>query len=154
MFTPRGEVLAMAALARAVRDQLAPLGYAIHVQEVAALSAAIKDGAYVSALRTSYAQLSGDPYFWLSLWLKTGGRVNQGPTYSNPDFDTKLEAYRMAITAQEKQNRWNAVEAILKDDVPHIFLVWAPLIVVARKNVLDGYIPDPNNHYFIAGSPV
>jgi peptide/nickel transport system substrate-binding protein len=149
MFTPRGEVLAMAALARALRDQLAPLGYAIEVQEVAALSAAIKDGAYVSALRTSYAQLSGDPYFWLSLWLKTGGRVNQGPTYTNPDFDAKLNAYRMAISAQEKQDCWNDVEAILKDDVPHIFLVWAPLIVVARKHVLNGYTPDPNNHYFV-----
>jgi peptide/nickel transport system substrate-binding protein len=151
MYTPRGEVLAMAALARAVRRQLAPLGYDIRIEEVAALSAAIKDGAYTSALRTSYAQLTGDPFFWLKLWLASGGRVNQGPTYRNPHFDVALDRYSRAIGSAHRQERWQEIEAILKADVPHIFLVWAPLIVVARANRLRGLELDPNNEYFIDG---
>jgi peptide/nickel transport system substrate-binding protein len=152
MYTPRGEVLAMAALARAVRGQLAPLGYDIRIEEVAALSAAIKDGAYTSALRTSYAQLTGDPFFWLKLWLASGGRINQGPTYCNPLFDVALEQYGRAIGAASRHEHWQEIEAILKADVPHIFLVWAPLIVVARANRLRGFVPDPNNEYFIDGN--
>jgi peptide/nickel transport system substrate-binding protein len=151
MYAPRGEVLAMAALARAVRGQLAPLGYEINIQEVAALSVAIKDGAYTSALRTSYAQLSGDPYFWLKLWLASGGRVNQGPTYRNPRFDDALDQYCRAVDAAGRRDRWRAIEMILKADVPHIFLVWAPLIVVARANRVRGVDLDPNNEYFVDG---
>jgi peptide/nickel transport system substrate-binding protein len=152
MYTPRGDVLAMAALARAVQQQLALLGYDIRIEEVAALSAAIKDGAYTSALRTSYAQLTGDPFFWLRLWLASGGRVNQGPTYCNPRFDVALDQYSRAIGSENRRERWQEIEAILKADVPHIFLVWAPLIVVARANRLRGLELDPNNEYFIDGS--
>jgi ABC-type transport system substrate-binding protein len=139
----------MAALARAVQRQLAPVGYDIRIQEVAALSAAIKDGAYTSALRTSYAQLSGDPFFWLKLWLARDGRVNQGPTYCNPRFDIALDQYSRAIGAETRRERWQEIEAILETDVPHIFLVWAPLIVVARANRLRGLELDPNNEYFV-----
>ncbi len=152
MYTPRGEVLAMAALARAVQRQLKPLGYDVRIEQVAALSAAIKDGAYTSALRTSYAQLSGDPFFWLKLWLARGGRVNQGPTYCNPKFDGALEQYGRAIGAQDRRARWQELEAILQADVPHIFLVWAPLIVVSRAGRLRGLELDPNNEYFVDGS--
>jgi peptide/nickel transport system substrate-binding protein len=152
MYTPRGEVLAMAALARAVQRQLAPLGYDIRIEEVAALSAAIKDGAYISALRTSYAQLTGDPVFWLKLWLASGGRVNQGPTYCNPHFDSALDRYSRAIGAEDRHARWREIETILAADVPHIFLVWAPLIVVARASTLRGFVPNANNEYFIDGS--
>src|SRR5260370_42239479 len=113
MYTPRGEVLAMAALARAVQRQLAPLGYDIRIDAVAGLSAAIKDGAYPSALRTSYAQLTGDPFFWLKLWLARGGRVNQGPTYCNPNFDVALDQYGRAIGAPDRRARWHEIEAIL-----------------------------------------
>ena len=151
MYTPRGEVLAMAALARAVQHQLAPLGYDIRIEEVAALSAAIKDGAYTSALRTSYAQLTGDPFFWLKLWLASGGRVNQGPTYRNPDFDIALDHYRRALSFESRHARWQGIETILRADVPHIFLVWSPLIVVARANRVRGLQLDPNNEYFIDG---
>jgi ABC-type transport system substrate-binding protein len=149
MYTPRGEVLAMAALARAVQRQFAPLGYDVRIEEVAALSAAIKDGAYTSALRTSYAQLTGDPYFWLKLWLARGGRVNQGPTYCNPHFDSALDRYARTIDPADRPERWQEIETILKADVPHIFLVWAPLIVVARVNQVRGLEVDPNNEYFI-----
>ena len=152
MYTPRGEVLAMAALARAVRAQLAPLGYEITIEDVAALSLAIKDDAYMSALRTSYAQLSGDPYFWLKLWLASGGRVNQGPTYCNPRFDDALDRYSRAVDAGSRRERWQEIETILQADVPHIFLVWAPLIVVARANRVRGIDLDPNNEYFVDGS--
>jgi ABC-type transport system substrate-binding protein len=151
MYTPRGEVLAMAAPARAVKRQLAPLGYDIRIEDVAALSAAIKDGAYTSALRTSHAQLSGDPLFWLKLWLASGGRVNQGPTYCNPRFDDALDRYGRAIDPTDRRARWDDIEAILKADVPHIFLVWAPLIVVARANRVRGIERDPNNEYFVDG---
>jgi ABC-type transport system substrate-binding protein len=151
MYTPRGEVLAMAALAHAIQRQLAPLGYDIRIEEVAALSAAIKDGAYTSALRTSYAHLTGDPFFWLKLWLASGGRVNQGPTYRNPDFDIALERYGRALSFEHRHARWQDIEAILRTDVPHIFLVWAPLIVVARANRVRNLHLDPNNEYFIDG---
>jgi ABC-type transport system substrate-binding protein len=108
----------------------------------------------MSALRTSYAQLSGDPYFWLKLWLASGGRVNQGPTYCNPRFDDALDHYSRAIDAGSRRERWQEIEAIMQADVPHIFLVWAPLIVVARANRVRGIDLDPNNEYFVDGSLV
>jgi len=152
MFTPTGEALAMAALARAVKRQLAPLGYDIRVEHVAALSMAIKGGAYTAALRTSYAQLTGDPFFWLKLWLARGGRVNQGPTYDNQALEDALDRYSRAIASEDRHSRWQDIEAILKADVPHIFLVWAPLIVVARADRVRGFELDPNNEYFVDGS--
>jgi peptide/nickel transport system substrate-binding protein len=149
LYTPAGEVLALAALARAIKSQLSPLGYEINIEPVAALSAAVKDGAYAAAIRTSYAHLTGDPYFWLRLWLASGGRVNPGPSYFNPEFDRALDEYRCEIAADQRQARWRAIESILAVDVPHIYLAWAPLILVARQGVVGGFKVDPNNEYFI-----
>jgi peptide/nickel transport system substrate-binding protein len=152
MYTPGGEVLALAALARAIKHQLAPLGYDITIESVAALSAAVKDGAYSAAIRTSYAHLTGDPYFWLSLWFASGGRVNPGPSYLNPEFDRALEQYRREIAPDQRRARWRAIESILAHDVPHIYLVWAPLIIVGRPGTTSGFVADPNNEYFISNA--
>ena len=151
LYTPTGPVLAMCALAARIAEQLAPLGYAITPQEVPALSGAVKDGAYAAALRTGYSQLTGDPYFWLKLWLSQDGRANPGPSYVNPDLDALLDDYASETQPHRRQAYRRRIDALLTDDVPHVFLVFVPLILVARQGRLASLTRDPNNEYFVSG---
>jgi peptide/nickel transport system substrate-binding protein len=149
LYTPTGPVLAMTALAARIAEQLAPLGFAITPQEVPALSGAVKDGAYTAALRTSYSQLTGDPFFWLKLWLTRDGRANPGPSYINPRLDTLLDQYSCETGAAQRQAYRRQIHAILAAEFPHIFLLFVPLILVARQGTLRHLIRDPNNEYFV-----
>jgi peptide/nickel transport system substrate-binding protein len=152
LFTPTGPVLAMRALAHAIAAQLALLGYAIRPQEVPALSGAVKDGAYVAALRTGYSQLTGDPYFWLKLWLSKDGRANPGPSYANPDLDRLLVDYGRETQGPPREEFRNRVDTLLTTDVPHVLLMFMPLILVARKGILPAdFVGDPNSEYFVDG---
>jgi peptide/nickel transport system substrate-binding protein len=149
LYTPTGPVLAMRALARQIAEQLAPLGYAISPQEVPALSGAVKDGTYTAALRTGYSQLTGDAYFWLKLWLSRDGRANPGPSYVNPNLDSLLEEYRCETQPLRRQAYWRQIDALLATEVPHVFLLFVPLILVGRPSMLRNLVGDPNNEYFI-----
>jgi ABC-type transport system substrate-binding protein len=139
----------MRALAERVAEQLAPLGYAVAPQEVRALSGAVKDGAYTAALRTGYSQLAGDAYFWLKLWLSRDGRANPGPSYINPDLDALLDSYQCEIQPVRRQACRRQIDTLLATEVPHVFLLFVPLILVARKGMLANLERDPNNEYFI-----
>jgi peptide/nickel transport system substrate-binding protein len=152
LYTPTGPVLAMRALAARIAEQLAPLGYAVTPCEVPALSVAVKEGAYNAALRTSYSQLTGDPYFWLKLWLSRGGRANPGPSYVNPELDQMLEDYRAETDATQRRVFRRQLDTLLATDVPHVLLVFMPLILVARRGLLRALVNDPNNEYFIGSS--
>src|SRR5262249_51239205 len=127
LYTPTGPVLAMRAFAARIAEQLAPLGYAVTPCEVPALSVAVKEGAYNAALRTSYSQLTGDPYFWLKLWLSSGGRANPGPSYVNPELDQMLEDYRAETDATQRRVFRRQLDTLLATDVPHVLLVFMPL---------------------------
>jgi len=50
-----------------------------------------------------------------------------------------------------RHERWQEIETILKADVPHIFLVWAPLVVIARASPVHGLESHPNNESFVHG---
>jgi peptide/nickel transport system substrate-binding protein len=152
LYTPTGPVLAMTALATHIASQLASLGYEVTPREVPSLSGAVKDGAYTAALRTSYSQLTGDPEFWLRLWLAHGGRANPGPSYANPDLDQLLGDYRRETDSARRRAYRHQLYALLAADLPHIFLLFVPLILVGRHGLLRSLIPDPNNEYFVGSA--
>jgi len=60
-----------------------------------------------------------------------------------------LDRYARTIDPAGRHERWQEIETILKADVPHIFLVWAPLVVIARASRVHGLESHPNNEYFV-----
>ena len=77
--------------------------------------------------------------------------MNQGAKHCNPHFDSALDRYARTIDPAGRHERWQEIETILKADVPHIFLVWAPLVVIARASRVHGLESHPNNESFVHG---
>ena len=92
--------------------------------------------------------VTGDPLYFLATAFTKGGASNLGG-YSNPQMETIIEQLRTEPDAAKRQALSRQAQEIARADVPHLYLVAAPIITAARKGKVRGFAPHPNDIYFI-----
>ena len=65
---------------------------------------------------------TNDPYWFLSLFYKTGAKANVGG-YSNPQVDALIDQLSVTFDQNERSNIAKQAQQILVDDVADILLV-------------------------------
>lgn len=138
----------MTPLARAVAEQVRPLGFDITVEEVANIGVRTKDRDFDAAMRSINTLISGDPYFLLAITLGKEGRENTGG-YLNQEVERLLAELKAERDVTRRLELALEVQEQLREDPPNAYLLVAPLITVARREAVTGFRPDPLTQYFI-----
>jgi peptide/nickel transport system substrate-binding protein len=135
-------------MAEAIRQQLRPLGFDVRVTEVANIGIQTKYGDFDAAMRSINTLISGDPYFLLAITLGKDGRENTG-NYFNAEVERLLVELHAEREPATRQALSRAIQQELRRDVPNVFLLVSPLIIVTRKGRVTGFEAHPFTQYFI-----
>lgn len=138
----------MTPLARAVAEQVRPLGFDIGVEEVPNIGERTKGRDFDAAMRSINTLISGDPYFLLAITLGKDGRENTGG-YLNREVERLLPELKTERDVSRRLELALRVQEQLRDEPPNAYLLVAPLIVVSRRDAVTGFRPDPLTQYFI-----
>jgi len=77
---------------------------------------------------------TNDPYWFLSLFYKTGAKSNVGG-YSNPQVDALIDQLSVTFDQNERSNIAKQAQQILVDDVADIYLLYPSATVVSTNKV-------------------
>ena len=77
---------------------------------------------------------TNDPYWFLSLFYKTGAKANVGG-YSNPQVDALIDQLSVTFDQNERSNIAKQAQQILVDDVADIYLLYPSATVVSTTKV-------------------
>jgi len=77
---------------------------------------------------------TNDPYWFLSLFYKTGAKANVGG-YSNPQVDALIDQLSVTFDQNERSNIAKQAQQILIDDVADIYLLYPSATVVSTTKV-------------------
>ena len=77
---------------------------------------------------------TNDPYWYLSLFYKTGAKANVG-AYSNPQVDALIDQLSVTFDQNERSNIAKQAQQILVDDVADIYLMYPSATVVSTTKV-------------------
>ena len=77
---------------------------------------------------------TNDPYWYLSLFYKTGAKSNVG-AYSNPQVDALIDQLSVTFDQNERANEAKQVQQLLVDDVADIYLMYPSATVVSTTKV-------------------
>ena len=77
---------------------------------------------------------TNDPYWFLSLFYKTGAKSNVGG-YSNPQVDALIDQLSVTFDQNERSNIAKQAQQILVDDVADIYLLYPSATVVSTTKV-------------------
>jgi peptide/nickel transport system substrate-binding protein len=137
-----------------IQSQLKPLGFDIDVKQLpyATLDAQhFKTGDWDASM-LSYGTLpTGDPLYFFNQFLISGGPSNMGK-YANSQLDAIVDQMRTETDPTRRTALVRQAQEIVKADVPMAYLVAAPVVYVYKKDKVQGFIPHPNDLYFIDSS--
>ena len=77
---------------------------------------------------------TNDPYWFLSLFYKSGAKANVG-AYSNPQVDALIDQLSVTFDQNERSNIAKQAQQILVDDVADIYLLYPSATVVSTTKV-------------------
>lgn len=77
---------------------------------------------------------TNDPYWFLSLFYKSGSKANVGG-YNNPQVDALIDKLAVTFDQNERTNVAKQVQSILLDDVADIYLLYPAANVVSTSKV-------------------
>ena len=77
---------------------------------------------------------TNDPYWYLSLFYKTGAKANVG-AYSNPQVDALIDQLSVTFDQNARVNEAKQVQQLLVDDVADIYLMYPSATVVSTTKV-------------------
>ena len=77
---------------------------------------------------------TNDPYWFLSLFYKSGSKANVGG-YNNPQVDALIDKLAVTFDQNERTNVAKQVQSILLDDVADIYLLYPVANVVSTSKV-------------------
>ena len=77
---------------------------------------------------------TNDPYWYLSLFYKTGAKSNVG-AYSNPQVDALIDQLSVTFDQNERANEAKQAQQLLVDDVADIYLMYPSATVVSTTKV-------------------
>ena len=77
---------------------------------------------------------TNDPYWFLSLFYKSGAKANVG-AYSNPQVDALIDQLSVTFDQNERSNIAKQAQQILVDDVADIYLLYPSATVVSTSKV-------------------
>lgn len=84
--------------------------------------------------RNAITLSTNDPYWYLSLFYKTGSKTNVGG-YSNPQVDALIDQLSVTFDQNERVNIAKQVQNILLDDMVDIYLIYPNTNVVSTNKV-------------------
>jgi len=131
-----------------MQSQLKPLGFDVKVMEVQDIGAATKNGMFDAAMKSNNTLPTGNPLYEYNRLLITGGSDNAG-MYTNPQLEDLVKQMRLELDPAKSRDLSLKVQAIVKQDVPVIFLTVTPITTALRKGKIKGYVPNPNDSYLI-----
>ncbi len=135
-------------MATAIQSQLKPLGFDIQVQQVPDITATIKDGNFDATMYSINTLPTGDPLYLLNLGYTKGGSFNYGG-YSSTQMDGVVAQLRVEADPAKRQALSRQAQEVIKADVPNLYLVASPLVYAYKKGKVKGFMPHPNDLYFI-----
>ena len=77
---------------------------------------------------------TNDPYWYLSLFYKTGAKANVGG-YSNPQVDALIDQLSVTFDQNARANEAKQAQQLLVDDVADIYLMYPSATVVSTTKV-------------------
>lgn len=144
-FPQRGEMTPMAV---AIQSQLKPLGFDMQVQQVQDIGSQVGGGNFDAGMASIDTLVTGDPLYLFNSTLVKGARSNEG-RYTNPRVEELVNQLRVEVDPAKRQAISRQAQAILKEDVPNIYLVVPPIITAAQKGKVKGFTPYPYDQYFV-----
>lgn len=144
----RAELTPMAVV---IQSQLKALGYDIQVQQVQDITKQLRGGDFDASMYSINTLPTGDPLYLLGYSLSRSGGLNYGG-YSNPQMEAVVEQLRFELDPNRRAQLAKQAQEIIKADVPNVYLVAAPLVFAYKKGKVKGFIPNPNDLYFIDSS--
>ncbi|MGD9892732.1 MAG: ABC transporter substrate-binding protein [Dehalococcoidia bacterium] len=137
-----------------IQSQLKNLGFAIEVEQIpfsALDSNYFKTGDWDASMYSVGTLPTGDPLYMFNQNIVTGAPGNIGG-YSSPQLDAIVEQMRVEIDPTKRNALVRQAQEIVKVDVPMAYLVAAPVTYVYKKGKVKGFVPNPNDQYFIDSS--
>ncbi len=101
-----------------------------------------------AAMKSNNTLPTGNPLYEYNRLLITGGGDNAG-NYTNPQLEDLVKQMRTELDPAKARDLSLKVQAIVKQDVPVIFLTVTPITTALRKGKSKGYTPNPNDSYLI-----
>jgi peptide/nickel transport system substrate-binding protein len=134
-----------------IQSQLKSLGFAIEVEQIpfsALDSNYFKTGDWDASMYSMGTLPTGDPLYMFNQNLLKGGPGNLGG-YDSQQLQTTVEQMRVEIDPAKRHALVRQAQEIVKADVPMAYLVAAPVTYVYKKGKVKGFVPNPNDQYFI-----
>jgi peptide/nickel transport system substrate-binding protein len=133
-------------MAVAIQAQLKAVGFDVKVEEVKDIVETIQNGNFQASMFS--VNVSSDPQYMPGITLIEGASFNYGG-YANEELENLFAQLRAESDSELRQELALQMQAIVKRDVPNIYLAVPPLITAFRVGSLGGYIPHPNDLYLI-----
>ena len=140
----RGEITPMAVQMQA---QLKSVGYDVQVQELQNISVPMKSGNWDAALSSIDVLVTGDPAYMLNYLLDPTTYIYGG--YVDPQFTTIVNQLRVEPDPTKREQISHQAQLVLKQDQPYLYLVNPPIITAFNKTKVHGFVPSPNDLYFL-----
>ncbi|MGY6708467.1 MAG: ABC transporter substrate-binding protein [Rhizobiaceae bacterium] len=130
-----------------VRAHLTDLGFEVDTRVVENVSEAAAEGDFDIFLWAQHTAPSGDPAFYFTSMLRSGGAINHS-RYADPEFDAILDELVEASDAELRAELALDAQARLFETVPVVYLV-APEWHVGVSERLAGYEPWGSDYHVL-----
>ena len=130
-----------------VRAHLAGLGFEVDTRVVENVSEAAAEGDFDIFLWAQHTAPSGDPAFYFTSMLRSGGAINHS-RYADPEFDAILDGLVEAEDAEKRAELALDAQERLFETVPVVFLV-SPEWHVGLSERLAGYEPWGSDYHVL-----
>lgn len=130
-------------LAVVIQQQLAAIGLDIKLKKIDSGQVwnAFVDGAYdIAPAYWTYDIL--DPDQKIAFSVSADSNKSYYTRYENPEVTKLVTEARLELDDAKRQELYNKIQAIVKDDVPMIDLYYSPFSNISRKNV-KGFYQNP-----------
>lgn len=97
--------------------------------------------------RNAITLSTNDPYWYLSLFYKSGSKANVG-AYHNPQVDALIDQLSITFDEQERATIAKQVQQLLVDDVADIYLIY-PSATVVSSNKVKNVPVHPIDYYLL-----
>ena len=91
---------------------------------------------------------TGDPLYAFNVTLIPGA-ANNYQKYDSSKLNAILDQMRGESDNAKRQTLAKQAQEVLKDDVPNAYILALPLIYTYNKAKVQGFVPHPNDLYFI-----
>jgi len=130
-----------------VRAHLTELGFEVDTRVVENVSEAAAEGDFDIFLWAQHTAPSGDPAFYFTSMLRSGGAINHS-RYADPGFDAILDRLVEANDAELRAELALDAQALLFETVPVVYLV-SPEWHVGLSERLAGYEPWGSDYHVL-----